>query len=60
MGQGAIAAAAKYSTVKTEALVGDLWKSGQAVPFAYLADTFESIAETSGRLEIIHLLVSAW
>ncbi len=33
------------------------WKAGQPVPFAFLADTFEAIAEESKRLVITSLLV---
>eukprot|EP00195_Chlamydomonas_chlamydogama_P015251 CAMPEP_0202891666 /NCGR_PEP_ID=MMETSP1392-20130828/1671_1 /ASSEMBLY_ACC=CAM_ASM_000868 /TAXON_ID=225041 /ORGANISM="Chlamydomonas chlamydogama, Strain SAG 11-48b" /LENGTH=944 /DNA_ID=CAMNT_0049575491 /DNA_START=248 /DNA_END=3082 /DNA_ORIENTATION=+ len=60
VGHGAIAAAAKHEGVKVEELVGGRWKEAQAVPFEFLADTFEAIAETSKRLEIVNLLVNCF
>eukprot|EP00967_Tisochrysis_lutea_P001917 scaffold2442_cov26-Tisochrysis_lutea.AAC.1 len=35
------------------------WKAGQPVPYKFLADTFEAIAETSKRLAITSMLVCA-
>ena len=55
MGLGAIAAAAKHGKFELDKLA--TWKPGQAVPFAFLADTFEAIAEESKRLVITSLLV---
>lgn len=55
MGLGAIAAAAKHGKFELDKLA--TWKAGQPVPFAFLADTFEAIAEESKRLVITSLLV---
>ena len=57
VGQGALAAAAKHGSVDVAALVNGKWESGKPVPFEFLADTFEAIAETSKRLDIVNLLV---
>lgn len=57
VGTGAHAAAAKHGTFELDKLA--TWKAGEAVPFAFLADTFEAIAEESKRLVITNLLVSA-
>lgn len=56
MGTGAQAAAAKHGKFDLEKLA--TWKAGAPVPFAFLADTFETIAEESKRLVITNLLVS--
>jgi hypothetical protein len=40
--------------------VGGKWEAGKPVPFEFLADTFEAIAETSKRLDIVNLLVGGW
>ena len=55
MGLGAIAAAAKHGKFELDKLA--TWQAGQPVPFAFLADTFEAIAEESKRLVITSLLV---
>ena len=55
VGLGAVAAAGKHGKFELEKLAS--WKAGQAVPFAFLADTFEAIAEESKRLVITSLLV---
>ena len=55
VGLGAVAAAGKHGKFELEKLA--TWKAGQPVPFAFLADTFEAIAETSKRLVITSLLV---
>ena len=57
VGQGALAAAAKHATVDIQAVIGGRWAAGEPVPFEFLADTFEAIAETSKRLDIVNLLV---
>ena len=56
VGLGAVAAAAKHGKFELDKLA--TWKAGQPVPFAFLADTFEAIAEESKRLVITSLLVS--
>ena len=60
VGLGALAAAAKHGSVDIGALVGGKWEAGKPVPFEFLADTFEAIAETSKRLDIVNLLVGGW
>ena len=45
MGTGAIKAAALHSSFDLTTLV--TWKAGEPVPFGFLADTFEAIAEES-------------
>lgn len=54
VGQGALAAAAKHSNFDLDEVAK--WKAGAPVPFSFLANTFEGIAETSKRLEITQLL----
>ncbi|GIL75828.1 hypothetical protein Vretifemale_5549 [Volvox reticuliferus] len=58
VGTGAVAAASKYA----EADIGKLitWKKGSPVPYSLLANTFEAIAETTKRLEIVAHLVAAF
>ncbi|KXZ56337.1 hypothetical protein GPECTOR_1g298 [Gonium pectorale] len=58
VGTGALAAAAKYAEADFRKLIN--WKEGAPVPYKLLADTFEEIAETTKRLEIVALLVSAF
>lgn len=58
VGVGAIEAAAKHAAFDLDALA--TWKAGQPVPYSFLANTFEAIAETSKRLTIIHMLVNAF
>ena len=55
VGLGAHAAAAKHGKFDLEELA--TWQAGAPVPFAFLADTFETIAEESKRLVITNLLV---
>ena len=55
VGLGAVAAASKHGKFELDKLA--TWKSGQPVPFAFLADAFEAIAEESKRLVITSLLV---
>lgn len=55
VGLGAVAAAGKHGKFELDKLA--TWKAGQPVPFAFLADTFEAIAEESKRLVITSLLV---
>ena len=57
VGLGALAAAAKHASVDMKAVIGGRWAAGEPVPFEFLADTFEAIAETSKRLDIVNLLV---
>lgn len=57
VGLGALAAAGKHGKFELEKLA--TWKAGQPVPFAFLADTFEAIAEESKRLIITSLLVGS-
>ncbi|DBA75266.1 TPA: hypothetical protein ACH3X1_010553 [Trebouxia sp. C0004] len=54
VGLGAVAAASKHGKFDLGKLA--TWKAGQPVPFAFLADTFEAIAEESKRLVITSLL----
>ncbi|WIA12629.1 hypothetical protein OEZ85_006285 [Tetradesmus obliquus] len=58
VGTGALAAAKLAVTVDVKKLV--TWKEGAPVPYAFLAETFETIATTSKRLEIISALTSAF
>ena len=55
VGLGAVASAGKHGTYDLDNLA--TWKAGQPVPFAFLAETFEAIAETTKRLVITSLLV---
>ncbi|DBB17196.1 hypothetical protein WJX82_005523 [Trebouxia sp. C0006] len=58
VGLGAVAAASKHGKFDLDKLA--TWKAGQPVPFAFLADTFEAIAEESKRLVITSLLVNCF
>ena len=58
MGTGALAAAMAYSSFDLTQLA--TWKAGDPVPFSFLAKTFDSIATTTKRLEIIKMLVGAF
>ncbi len=58
VGAGALAAAVKYGAMDVPALV--TWKEGQPVPYLFLANTFEAIAGTTKRLEIVAMLVGAF
>lgn len=58
MGAGALEAAAKHASVDINGII--TWKAGQPVPYSFLANTFEAIAETSKRLSIIHTLATAF
>lgn len=57
VGLGAVAAASKHGKFELDKLA--TWQAGQPVPFAFLADTFEAIAEESKRLVITSLLVGS-
>ena len=57
VGLGAIKAAAEHADVDVSKLV--TWPAGAPVPFGFLADTFEAIAEESKRLQITRILVGA-
>lgn len=50
-----MAAAAAHADFDLDKLAK--WKAGQPVPFAFLADTFEAVAEESKRLAIINIMV---
>lgn len=54
VGTGALEAAARHAGVDVGALV--TWKPGEPVPYAFLTSTFEAIAETTKRLEIVAAL----
>ncbi|KAK9814328.1 hypothetical protein WJX72_004071 [[Myrmecia] bisecta] len=58
VGLGALAAAAQHGTFDLPALA--TWKPSDPVPFAFLATTFEAIAEESKRLVITNLLINAF
>ncbi|KAF6253198.1 ATP-dependent DNA ligase [Scenedesmus sp. NREL 46B-D3] len=58
VGTGALAAAKHAVGVDVKELI--TWKEGTPVPYAFLAETFETIATTSKRLEIISTLTSAF
>ena len=58
VGTGAVAAAQLHATADISSLI--TWQPGKPVPYAFLADTFESIASTTKRLEIIVTLTSAF
>lgn len=58
VGTGALAAAAKYAEQDYEKLI--TWKAGAPVPYSMLANTFETIADTTKRLEIVGHLVAAF
>ena len=58
VGTGALAAALAYSDFDVSQLA--TWKAGDAVPFSFLAKTFDAIATTTKRLEIIKTLVGAF
>jgi DNA ligase-1 len=58
VGTGAVAAAQLHASADISSLV--TWQPGKPVPYAFLAETFESIASTTKRLEIIVTLTSAF
>ena len=58
VGTGALAAALAYSDFDVSQLA--TWKAGDPVPFSFLAKTFDAIATTTKRLEIIKTLVGAF
>lgn len=58
VGSLAIKAAARHGTFQLEKLA--TWTPGKPVPFSFLADTFEAIADESKRLIITSLLVNAF
>lgn len=55
MGLGAQAAAAQHNDFNVAKLA--TWQAGTPVPFGFLANTYEAIAEESKRLVITRLLV---
>jgi len=58
VGTGALAAAMAYSNFDVSQLA--TWRAGEPVPFSFLAKTFDAIANTTKRLEIIKTLVGAF
>lgn len=58
VGTGAIKAAAEHGNFVLSQLA--TWPEGKPVPFGFLADTFEAIAEESKRLVITNLLINAF
>jgi DNA ligase-1 len=58
VGTGAIKAAAEHGNFDLSQLA--TWPEGKPVPFGFLADTFEAIAEESKRLVITNLLINAF
>lgn len=58
VGNLAIKAAAEHSSFDLSSLV--TWKEGAPVPFSFLANTFEAIAEESKRLIITKYLINAF
>jgi len=56
VGHGALEAAMRACETDVSKLV--FWKAGQPVPYKFLADTFEAIAETSKRLAITSMLTN--
>ena len=60
VGAGAVAAAAQHASFDMAALVSVAkWDAGTAVPYAFLAATFNEIAPQSKRLAIIATLTNA-
>ena len=55
MGLGAQAAAAQHNDFDAAKLA--TWQAGNPIPFGFLANTYEAIAEESKRLVITRLLV---
>ena len=55
MGLGAQAAAAQHNDFDVGKLA--TWQAGSPIPFGFLANTYEAIAEESKRLVITRLLV---
>eukprot|EP00878_Enallax_costatus_P010738 GHUV01011215.1.p1 GENE.GHUV01011215.1~~GHUV01011215.1.p1 ORF type:complete len:820 (+),score=334.68 GHUV01011215.1:667-3126(+) len=58
VGTGALQAAKQAVGVDIKQLI--TWKEGQPVPYAFLAETFQTIAGTTKRLEIISCLTAAF
>eukprot|EP00775_Hariotina_reticulata_P004672 gene4672-4926_t len=58
VGSGAVAAAKQAVGADIQSLI--TWSAGAPVPYAFLAETFQRIASTSKRLEIISLLTAAF
>ena len=58
VGAGALAAAADHAAA--DAAAGATWPAGDPVPFAYLADVFESVADETKRLTIAGRLTTAF
>jgi len=60
VGMGSLAAAAEYVAGATGAPGGPPWAAGAPVPFSFLTDTFEEVANTTKRLEITTMLTAAF
>lgn len=58
VGDKSVEAAERYLEYDAEKAV--TWKKGEPTPYLYLANIFESIAETTKRLEIAELLTNAF
>jgi hypothetical protein len=58
VGTGALEAAARYTSVDVDSLV--TWPKGAPVPYSCLTSTFEAIAGTTKRLEIIEALTGCF
>ena len=58
VGDKSVEAAERYLEYDPEKAV--TWKKGEPTPYLYLANIFESIAETTKRLEIAELLTNAF
>ncbi|GAB4820174.1 hypothetical protein N2152v2_007220 [Parachlorella kessleri] len=58
VGKGAVTAAAEHSAFDLSKLA--TWEAGKPVPFSFLADTFEAIADEPKRLAITGLLIRAF
>jgi DNA ligase 1 len=58
VGDKSVEAADRYLSYDPKSVV--TWKEGSPTPYLYLANIFESIAETTKRLEIAELLTNAF
>jgi DNA ligase 1 len=61
VGTGALAAAGVHKNFDLDALIADTpWSEGEAVPYAFLAATFNNIAPETKRLAIVAMLTGAF
>ena len=61
VGSGAVSAAALHKNFDLDALAADTpWKAGEAVPYLFLANTFDNIAPETKRLAIVAMLTGAF